>query len=342
MMNKRAILLLLLTAGFAPIPSFAAKVGDPAAPLAIKQWIKDSPVDVRDGKHIYVLEFWAAANPASRASIFKLSELQKKYEDKGVIVVGISDEPADKVLNYVKMVDNQIQYSIAVDDEDKTTSSYMGAYGQSRFPYAFIVGKDGKVLWHGPLAGLDQALDEITAGRYDLQKMMKLDAARAEVDEYRTLARAGDPKAGELGRKLLAAMTNTNDVVQLCSFAFRIATDRQNTNRDLALAGEALDRAEKLAPAKSVQMVLTRGVVLFESGKQTEGLALAKQALDLAKSKNEKEFVNMNLRVMEKRKSAEDKRKSAEEKKGDQGPIKTNAPLEMVPISSNALIHPTP
>jgi hypothetical protein len=253
----------------------------------------------------------------------------------GVIVVGISDEPADKVLNYVKMVDNQIQYSIAVDDEDKTTSSYMGAYGQSRFPYAFIVGKDGKVLWHGPLAGLDQALDEITAGRYDLQKMMKLDAARAEVDEYRTLARAGDPKAGELGRKLLAAMTNTNDVAQLCSFAFRIATDRQNTNRDLALAGEALDRAEKLAPAKSVQMVLTRGVVLFESGKQTEGLALAKQALDLAKSKNEKAFVNMNLRVME-------KRKNAEEKKGDQGPIKTNAPLEMVPVSSNALIHPAP
>ena len=312
MMNKRAILLLFLTAGLAPIPSFAAKVGDPAAPLAIKQWIKDSPVDVRDGKNIYVLEFWAAANPASRASIFKLSELQKKYENKGVIVVGISDEPADTVLNYVKMVDNQIQYSIAVDDEDKTTSSYMGAYGQSRFPYAFIVGKDGKVLWHGPLAGLDQALDEITAGRYDLQKMMKLDAVRAEVDDYRALARAGDPKAGELGRKLLAA--RTNDVAQLCSFAFRIATDRQNTNRDLALAGEALDRAEKLAPAKTTQLVLTRGVVLFERGKQVEGLALAKQALDLAKSKNEKAFVNMNLSVMEKRKSAEDKRKSADEK----------------------------
>jgi len=319
MMNKHAILLVALMACLAPVSSFAAKVGDPAAPLAIKQWIKDSPVDVRDGKNIYVLEFWAAANPASRASIFKLSELQKKYEDKGVIVVGISDEPADKVLNYVKMVDNQIQYSIAVDDEHKTTSSYMVAYGQSRFPYAFIVGKDGKVLWHGPLAGLDQALDEITAGRYDLQKMMKLDAARAEVDEYRTLARAGDPKAGELGRKLLAA--RTNDVAQLCSFALRIAADSQNTNRDLALAGEALDRAEKLAPAKTIQLVVTRGVVLFESGKQAEGLALAKQALDLAKSEKEKAFVNMNLRAMDERKNAEDKRKSADEK-GDQGPIK--------------------
>jgi|ERR1019366_5112831 peroxiredoxin len=342
MMMKHVFPIVVLMAGLAPVSSFAAKVGDPAAPLTIKQWIKDSPVDVRDGKHIYVLEFWAAANPASRASIFKLSELQKKYEDKGVIVVGISDEPADTVLKYVKMVDNQIQYSIAVDDEDKTTSSYMVAYGQSRFPYAFIVGKDGKVLWHGPLAGLDQVLDEITAGRYDLQKMMKLDAARAEVDEYRTLARAGDPKAGELGRKLLAAMTNTNDVIQLCSFAFRIATDRQNTNRDLALAGEALDRAEKLAPAKTAQLVLTRGVVLFESGKQAEGVALAKQALDLAKSKNEKAFVNMNLSVMEKRKNAEDERKNADEKKGDQGPIKTNAPLEQVPTPSNALIHPNP
>ena len=333
MMMKYVFPLLALMGCLAPVSSFAAKVGDPAAPLAIKLWIKDSPVDVRDGKHIYVLEFWAAANPASRASIFNLSKLQKKYEDKDVIVLGISDEPTNTVLNYVKMVDNQIQYSIAVDDEDKTTSSYMGAYGQNRFPYAFIVGKDGKVLWHGPLAGLDQALDEITAGRFDLQKIMKLDAARAEVDEYLTLARAGNPKAGELGRKLLAA--RTNDVAQLCSFAFRIATDRQNTNRDLALAGEALDRAEKLAPAKTTQMVLTRGVVLFESGKPAEGLALAKQALDLAKSENEKAFVNTNLRVME-------QRKNAEEKKGDQGPIKTNAPLEKVSTSSNAMIHPNP
>jgi hypothetical protein len=326
----------------APVSSFAAKIGDPAAPLAIKRWIKDSAVDVRDGKNIYVLEFWAAANPASRAAIFKLSELQKKYEDKSVIVVGISDEPADKVFSYVKMVDDQIQYSIAVDDEHKTTSSYMEAYGQSRLPYAFIVGKDGKVLWHGPVSVLDQALDEIITGRYDLQKMMKLDAARAEVDEYLALARAHDPKAGEFGRKLLASMTNTNGVAQLCSFAFRIATDRQNTNCDLALAGEALDGAEKLAPAKTAQMVLTRGVVLFESGKQAEGLALAKQALDLAKSKNEKAFVNMNIRVMEKRKSADDERKNAAEKKGDQGPIKTNAPLEKVPTSSNTLIHPNP
>ena len=210
-------------------------------------------------------------------------------------------------------MDHDIQYSIAVDDEHQTTRSYLVAYGQQTLPYAFIVGKDAKVLWHGLLTGLDQALDEITAGRYDLQKMMKLDAARAEVDDYRTLARAGDPKAGELGRKLLAA--RTNDLDQLCSFALRIATDTRNTNRDFALAGAALDRAEKLAPARTTQLVVARGIVLFESGKQAEGLALVKQALDLAKNEKEKAFANRNLPRLE-------ELKHTKEKQGDQEPIK--------------------
>jgi hypothetical protein len=184
----------------------------------------------------------------------------------------------------------------------------MAAYGQGRLPYAFVVGKDGKVLWHGPpLAGLDRALDEIMTGRYDLQGAMSQDAARAGMDEYRKLARAGDPKARESGRKFLA--TRTNDVALLCYFALRIAADGQNTNRDFALAGEVLDQAEKLAPAKTADLVVTRGVVLFESGKQEEGIALAKQAINLAKDEKEKKFIETNyLRPMEERKSAKEKK----------------------------------
>lgn len=309
MMNKHAILLLLLTAGLAPIPSFAAKVGDPAAPLTVKQWIKGNPVDVRDGKNIYVLEFWAALSPASLASIPKLNELQKNYKDKGVVIVGISDEPADKLKAFVELPNTQIDYGVAADDERKTAKNYMVPFGQNGLPHVFVVGKDGKILWHGhPLYGLDQVLDAIATGQYDLQLAVKADSLRAEMDDYRTLSRANDPKAMELGKKLLAA--RTNNFPQLLNFAYRIITDVHNTNRDFLLAGEALDKAEKIVPPKTAELVIARGMLLFESGKREEGLAMGKQAVDLAKDEKEKASIETYLRIMEERKGAQEGKKN--------------------------------
>jgi peroxiredoxin len=307
MMNKHAVLMVGLLTCLAPTSSFADKIGDPAAPLAVKQWIKGKPVDVKDGKNIYVLEFWAALSPACLASIPKLNELQKNYRDKAVVIVGISDEPAGKLKAFVELPNTQIDYGVAADDERKTAKNYMVPFGQNGLPHVFVVGKDGKILWHGhPLYGLDQVLDEITAGRYDLQLAVKADSLRAEMDDYRTLSRANDPKARELGKKLLAA--RTNNFPQLLNFAYRIITDIHNTNRDFLLAGEALDKAEKLALPKTAELVIARGMLLFESGKREEGLAMGKQAVDLAKDEKEKSSIETYLRIMEERKNAEDKK----------------------------------
>ena len=306
MFNKHTVLLVGLMAFLAPISSFADKLGDPAAPLTVKEWIKGQPVDVKDGKNIYVLEFWAALSPACRAAIPELNELQNKFKDKGVVLLGIADDPPDKVKEFISGV--KIEYSVAVDDHRKTARNYMVAYGQNGIPHAFIIDKDGKVIWHGhPLHGLDKALDDIVAGRYDLQKAIRTDAVRAELDDYRMLARKGDVKAVELGRKLLAE--RTNDAVQLCDFAYRIVTDVNNTNRNFALAEDALDQAEKLATGKTALVVFTRGVVMFEKGKKEEGIAMAKQAIGLTSNTNEMAVYNLRLNTMEGRMEAESKNK---------------------------------
>ena len=308
MINKHAVLLVGLMACFAPVSSFADKLGDPAPPLTVKEWIKGKPVDVKDGKNIYVLEFWAALSPACRAAIPKLNELQKKFKDKGVVVVGISDEPADKLKAFMTFEGTQIEYLVAADDQRKTARSYMVAYGQNGIPHVFVVGKDGKVLWHGHPLGLDdKVLDDIITNHYDLQKAIRADAVRAELDDYRMLARSGDPKVVELGRKLLT--DRTNDAVQLCDFAYRIVTDVNNTNRNFALAEDALDQAEKLATGKTALVVFTRGVVMFEKGKKEEGIAMAKQALGLTTNTNEMAVYNLRLNIMEGLMEAESKNK---------------------------------
>lgn len=139
-----------------------AKLGDPAAALNIKEWIKGQPVDVTDGKRIYVVEFWATWCGPCRVSIPHLSKIQKEFRDNGVVVIGISDEEPSAVRPFVDKMGEKMDYVVASDDQRQTFTAYMAAYGQGGIPTAFIVGKDGKILWFGhPMAGLEARLAKL-------------------------------------------------------------------------------------------------------------------------------------------------------------------------------------
>jgi len=79
-----------LTASAAP-PVNLVRV---AAALKISDWVKGKPVDLAagKGKQVYVIEFWATWCGPCRTSIPHLTELQKKFKDKGVTFVGVSDK----------------------------------------------------------------------------------------------------------------------------------------------------------------------------------------------------------------------------------------------------------
>jgi alkyl hydroperoxide reductase subunit AhpC len=333
-MMKYVFPLVVLMACLAPNIGLGGLVGEPAPSLNVSEWIKGQPVEVKAGTNIYVVEIWNTTGLACRASITNLNDLQKRFKTNGVVVVGISDEPAEKIKEFVQHDGTNIEYAIAADNKRHTSLSYMKPVGQRRIPYVFVVGTNGNLLWHGPpYQGLGEALDQITAGWYDEKQAGKTDLAWHQMQQYLILARQGSDRAALAGRTLLAA--RTNDVPLLCDLAFAIATFPKLATRDFALAGEALDQAGKLSTTNTTKVEITRAIVLFESGKQAEGLARATQALASAQSPMDKTNVQSVLRAME-------KRKNAGEKKDDQGLIKTNAPLEKVSTSSNAMINPNP
>jgi len=334
MMFKYAFPIVVLMAGLAPNIGWGGLIGEPAPPLVVKEWIKGQPVEIKPGTNIYVVDIWNTSNLASLDAITNLNDIQERFKTNGVVVVGISDEPAEKITEFVQQNGTKIDYAIAADDRRHTAESYMKPVGRRGIPYAFVVGTNGNLLWHGhPQHGMDKVLDQIIAGRYDVERAKKMELAWHQMDQYLNLARRGDDRTQPAGQVLLAA--RTNEVMLLCDLAFQIATVPKLAKRDFILAGEALDQAEKLAPTNSSRVMITRAIMLFESGKQDEGLARATQALASAQSPVEKTHIQSFIRTME-------KRKNAEENKGDQALIKTNAPLEKVPTSSNALIHPNP
>jgi thiol-disulfide isomerase/thioredoxin len=186
----------------------AAELGDPAKPLDIKEWVKGSPVDLSSGKGktVFVVEFWATWCPPCRASIPHLTELQRKFRDKGVVFIGISDEKADVVKKFVEKMGDKMNYTVALDT-GKTAEGYMEAYGVNGIPHAFVVNKEGNLVWHGhPMDKLEETLEAVLSGKYDMAETKKRDLAETKLQEYVELILSGEneEKAKKLESELVA------------------------------------------------------------------------------------------------------------------------------------------
>jgi thiol-disulfide isomerase/thioredoxin len=179
-------LLLALSSALLAITSLsAAELGDNASPLDIKEWIKGGPVDLAagKGKTVYVVEFWATWCPPCRTSIPHLTEMQKKFKDKGVIFIGVTDEKTEVVKKFVEKMGSKMDYVVAID-AGKTSTGYMGAYKIDGIPHAFIVSKEGKVIWHGhPMDRLDETLSQVLADKYDVKTAKETAAKQAALQK---------------------------------------------------------------------------------------------------------------------------------------------------------------
>jgi len=101
------------------------------------------------GNTVFVLEFWATWCPPCRTSIPHLSKVQEKYKDKNVIFIGITNEDAKAVKPFVEQMGAKMDYRVALDSAGTASANYMSAYGIRGIPHAFVIGKDGKVGYHG-------------------------------------------------------------------------------------------------------------------------------------------------------------------------------------------------
>jgi hypothetical protein len=301
MMMKYAVSLVVLMTCLAPSIGLGGLIGEPAPPLVVKEWLKGPPVTLKPGTNIYVVEIWGTASRGNGFCITNLNRLQERFKTNGLVVVGISDEPVEKLKEFLQKDGTNIAYSIAADDQRQTALSYMTPVKQRGIPYTFVVGTNGSVLWHGPPLGkLNMALAHIVAGSYDVEEVRKVEVGAHQMEQYLGLAQRADFRAKSAGLLMLA--NRTNDLFLLCDLAYQIATNIRLKNPDVALAGEALDQAEKLvstnAADKSYVMSI-RAVWLFASGKQSAGMMLATQALASAQSPMDTNRIQILLRTME-------------------------------------------
>ena len=310
MMKQYAVGFLTLMAGLAPMVG-RGQVGEPAPPLMIKEWIQGPPVEVKSGTNLYVIQIFTTTSLTNQQSLTNLNALQTRFKGQGVLVVGVSDEPVEKIREFMAHDGKVIKHAIAADDRRKTALSYMRAIRQRGVPHVFVVGKDGQMLWHGhPQDGVEEVLEQVVAGRYDPAPAARLDVAHIQIDQYLTLARQNDKRVPAAGRQFLILWTN--DVASLCDLTLAISADRAPRKRDLELAAEALVRAEELVATNSARVAEAQASYLFATGKKAEGLARAKEAVAFAQGPREKARAEAFVHHLETRR-ADDVRKQVDQ-----------------------------
>jgi len=264
----------------------AAELGQPAPALEIETWIKGKPVDLAagKGKTIYVVEFWATWCGPCRASIPHLTELQKRFADQNVVFVGVSDEPAATVRPFVEKMGIKMDYTVAINPGRQTHKAYMEAFGVNGIPHAFVIDKTGVIAWHGhPMAGLDNALEEIVAGKFDLESARRAQRAGQQSEEYLAKARGGEEPAQLVALGETVLKDGAANPGMLNELAWAILTDPRIKSRDLELATRVAKAAYDRTAGKDPAINDTYARALFDTGKKAEAIQLQKEAIAACK-----------------------------------------------------------
>jgi thiol-disulfide isomerase/thioredoxin len=130
------------------------KVGDAAPEIQVGAWMNSEALTLAKLQNkIVVVEFWATWCGPCVKNIPHLIELHEKYKDKGVVIMGLSDEPMSKVKGFAE----KMKMTYAVGAGSRTGS----IYGVRGIPHAVVVAPGGKVVWTGhPAGGLDKAIED--------------------------------------------------------------------------------------------------------------------------------------------------------------------------------------
>ncbi len=158
---------------------FNVGVGKPAPRLQVGRWLKGEPVNQFVKGRFYIVESWATWCEPCLKSIPHLSALQKKYE-KNLSVIGIDvwEEDSSLARPFVAKQGDKMDYAVAQDlvppgqtfFEAQFAKEWIEGAGKYSvgIPLAFIVNDQGFIAWIGHPNQLDEPLEQITSGAWDL------------------------------------------------------------------------------------------------------------------------------------------------------------------------------
>jgi hypothetical protein len=82
-----------------------------------------------------------------------LNELQAKYGEQGLLIVGVSNEDEDKIRDKMESVGMEFAVARSAEGADQM-------YGVQSVPASFLIDRSGQLIWSGHPVGLTDELVE--------------------------------------------------------------------------------------------------------------------------------------------------------------------------------------
>ncbi len=252
-------------------------VGNDAPSLKVEKFIKGAEIKKFEKGNIYVVEFWATWCGPCVAGMPHLSEVQAKFKDKKVHVIGVnvweeqkySAETMGKVAKFVEEKGDKMAYTVAYDGEAKSMDkSYMAAAGKTGIPCAFVVTGEGKIAYigHPGVPAFEDTLQQLVDGKFDMKVAQENSAKEAAAAEK---AAANQKPIRELQKKI-------GELMQAEKF-------------DEAFA--EMDKLVVLMPEAATRVAMTKFGHYMEADKHTEAYKLANDLVE-GTGKNDVELLN--------------------------------------------------
>ncbi len=224
-------------------------IGSKAPKLEVKKFIKGDEVKNFEKGKIYVVELWATWCGPCLKTIPHLTDLQKKHKDVTIIGVAIMEEDQTVVPEFVEELGKKMNYRVAIDlvpedgdpTDGKVVTNWMKPSEQEGIPTAFIINGEGKIAWIGHPGEMEEPLEKIVDGTWDLAAATeKMAEARAAQREARAMQKKVAATYGKL-QQLFRQFTEDGDAKELLT---------------------ALDTATEELPVKADDLQLVRFQVL--------------------------------------------------------------------------------
>ena len=291
------------------------KLGDIAAELDITHWLKGDPVTLAElkGRKVAVIEFWATWCGPCLPCIPTLTELQNKYADEVVVIAVTGETDKEAVESFVDKLGDKVGFTVAMDEptedgsEQKerfgglTWQRYCEAFGARGIPYAFVIDREGKIVWHCHTKDIVPVVDKVVTGEFDFQAEQAMKLAREEA------LMASAPQVQQLQSNLIE-MTHSEDtdiaelrktgeeLIAACDAGFSMALllapveallDESAVTTDLELAvamTKHMLNASSGDPMKRMMGLTFHAKALFASGRVDQAIEAQREAIEISRA----------------------------------------------------------